>query len=72
MPHVPPTEVRIGGADRKNAPIIHGAKADVSAVVATICGDDPATADRCEARNGALGSITRRRNFWRVYTDSKS
>lgn len=37
--------------------------AEVSAAVAIICGGDPATADRYEARNSALLSIARRRNL---------
>lgn len=43
----------------------HVAAAKASAAIAIICGDDPATADRYEARNGVLGSIARRRDLSR-------
>jgi hypothetical protein len=39
--------------------------ADASAAVSIVCGDDPATADRYEARNDALRSIARRRDLAR-------
>ena len=37
--------------------------AEVSSAVAVVCGEDPATADRYEARNDALRSIARRRDL---------
>jgi len=47
---VPPSEVCVKSVERKNAPAVHADKAATSAV-AVVCGDDPATADRYEARN---------------------
>ena len=38
-------------------------RVDASSAVKVICGDDPATADRYEARNDALRSIARRRDL---------
>jgi len=38
-------------------------RVDASSAVKVVCGDDPATADRYEARNDALRSIARRRDL---------
>ncbi len=62
---VSPAEVRVNAKGQTCRPIPRQATAKASAAVATICGNDPATADRYETRNGALGSIARRRDLSR-------
>ena len=57
------TEVRVRAVERKHVSDHHVAGAKASAVVAIICGDDLATADRYEARSDALRSIARRRDL---------
>jgi len=59
----PPSEVRVRAVKSKEAPVAHVAGVAASAAVAVVCGDDPATADRYEARNDALRSIARRRDL---------
>ncbi len=64
VPHsIVPTEVRIKSVKQSHEHAPHTAIIKVSAAVAIICGNDPATADRYEARNDALRSIARRRNL---------
>ncbi len=58
---VMPTEVRVRAVGRKAEPLEQGAAAAASGTVAIVCGNG-ATADRYEARNGALRSIARRRD----------
>lgn len=70
MPPAPTTSVlrdtvRVRGVERKVSPDVQSVTTDVSAAVAIVCGDDPATADRYEARNDALRSIARRRDLSR-------
>ena len=55
-----PAEVRVKAVERKPEPSDHEV-VEVSAAVAIVCGDDPTTAGRYEARNDALRSIARRR-----------
>ena len=50
----------VEGKDEASAPFD---AAEVSSAVAVVCGADEATADRYEARNGALRSIARRRDL---------
>ena len=50
----------VEGKDEASAPFD---AAEVSSAVAVVCGEDPATADRYEARNDALRSIARRRDL---------
>ena len=58
---VPPAEVRVKAVKRNSvATNVVTAASDVSRAVAIICGKDSATADRYEARNGALRSLSRR------------
>ena len=60
---VHPAAVRVKAVGRKTIPVAHTAGVVASAAVAVVCGDDPATADRYEARNDALRSIARRRDL---------
>lgn len=62
---VQPAAVRVKGIGWKVLPADHVVTADVSVAVSIIRGDDPATADRYEARNDALRSIARRRDLAR-------
>ena len=48
--------------ERKLEPMDHEV-VEASSAVAIVCGADPTTADRYEARNDALRSIARRRNL---------
>ena len=57
-----PAEVRVKAVERKPEPSDHEV-IEASAAVAIVCGADSATADRYEARNDALRSIARRRDF---------
>ena len=57
-----PVEVRVKAVERKPEPSDHEV-VEASTVVAIVCGADPATADRYEARNDALRSIARRRDM---------
>lgn len=68
MPVVPtpPSEVRVKILKSKTQPVAHAAGVATSAAVVVVCGDDPATADRYEARNDALRSIARRRDLART------
>ena len=59
---VMPTEVRVKAVGRKAAPLEQGTVVAASDAVAIVCGNG-ATADRYEARNGALRSIARRRDL---------
>jgi len=52
-------EVRVKAVERKPEPSDHEV-VEASTAVAIVCGEDAATADRYEARNDALRSITRR------------
>ena len=58
-----PSEVRVRAVKSKAPPIAHTAGVAASRAVAIICGADEATADRYEARNGALRAIARRRDL---------
>ena len=58
-----PAEVRVKAVERKPEPVGWGEIATASDAVAIVCGMDKATADRYEARNGALRSIARRRDL---------
>ena len=58
-----PCAVRVKAVEGKDEAVAQLDAAEVSAAVAIICGDDPATADRYEARNNALLSIARRRDL---------
>jgi hypothetical protein len=55
-----PAEVRVKAVERKAEASGHEA-IEATAVVAIVCGEDKATANRYEVRNGALRSIARRR-----------
>ena len=55
-----PAEVRVKAVERKPEPLDHEV-VEASSAVAIVCGADPTTADRYEARNDALRSIERRR-----------
>lgn len=67
LPEVPvaqtPAEVRVKAVERKTEPEEQGEVTAASGVVAIVCGEDAATADRYEARNDALRSIARRRDL---------
>ena len=56
-----PAEVHVRAVKWNAAPLEQGAVAAASGTVAIVCGNG-ATADRYEARNGALRSIARRRD----------
>ena len=58
-----PHAVRVKAVEGKDEVAAQLDAVEVSAAVAIICGGDPATADRYEARNSALLSIARRRNL---------
>ena len=60
-----PAAVRVKGIGVKSLLAPQSVITDVSVAVAVVCGDDPATADRYEARNDALRSIARRRDLAR-------
>ena len=66
LPDVPvaasPAEVRVKAVERKPEPSDHEV-VEASSAVAIVCGADPTTADRYEARNDALRSIARRRDL---------
>ena len=59
-PNVPvaasPAEVRVKAVERKPEPMNHEV-VEASSAVAIVCGADPTTADRYEARNDALRSV---------------
>ena len=55
-------EVRVKAVERKPEPMDHEV-GEASSAVAIVCGADPTTADRYEARNDALRSIARRRDL---------
>ena len=57
-----PAEVRVKAVERKPEPSDHEV-VEASTTVAIVCGADPKTADRYEARNDALRSIARRRDL---------
>ena len=57
-----PAEVRVKAVERKPEPSDHEV-IEASSAVAIVCGADPTTADRYEARNDALRSIARRRDL---------
>ena len=57
-----PAEVRVKAVERKPEPMDHEV-IEASSAVAIVCGADPRTADRYEARNDALRSIARRRDL---------
>ena len=57
-----PAEVRVKAVERKPEPSDHEV-VEASTAVAIVCGADPTTADRYEARNDALRSIARRRDL---------
>ena len=57
-----PAEVRVKAVERKLEPMDHEV-VEASSAVAIVCGADPTTADRYEARNDALRSIVRRRDL---------
>ena len=63
-PEVPvaqtPADVRVKAVERKAELVEQGEIATASDAVAIVCGMDEATADRYEAQNAALRSITRR------------
>ena len=57
-----PAEVRVKAVERKPEPSDHEV-VEASTAVAIVCGADPTSADRYEARNDALRSIARRRDL---------
>ena len=57
-----PAEVRVKAVERKAEPMDHE-EVEASTAVAIVCGADPTTVDRYEARNDALRSIARRRDL---------
>ena len=57
-----PAEVRVKAVERKPEPMDYEV-VEASSAVAIVCGADPTTADRYEARNDALRSIARRRDL---------
>ena len=57
-----PAEVRVKAVERKPEPMDHEV-VEASSAVAIVCGADPTTADRYEARNDALRSFARRRDL---------
>ena len=57
-----PAEVRVKAVERKPEPMDHEV-VEASSAVAIVCGADPTTADRYEARNDTLRSIARRRDL---------
>ena len=59
---VSPAEVCVKAVERKPEPMDHEV-VEASSAVAIVCGADPTTADRYEARNDALRSIARRRDL---------
>ena len=65
-PEVPvaasPAEVRVKAVERKPEPMDHRV-VEATTAVAIVCGADPTTADRYEARNDALRLIARRRDL---------
>lgn len=67
LPDVPvaqtPAEVRVKAVERNPVAAVVTAAPDASRAVAIICGKDPATSNRYEARNDALRSIARRRDL---------
>ena len=64
LPEVPeaqaPAEVRVKAVERNPVAAVVTAAPDASRAVAIICGKDPATSNRYEARNDALRSLSRR------------
>ena len=58
-----PAEVRVKAVERNPVAAVVTAAPDASRAVAIICGKDPATSNRYEARNNALRSIARRRDL---------
>ena len=58
-----PAEVRVKAVERNPVAAVVTAAPDASRAVAIICGKDPATSNRYEARNDALRSIARRRDL---------
>ena len=67
LPEVPeaqaPAEVRVKAVERNPVAAVVTAAPDASRAVAIICGKDPATSNRYEARNDTLRSIARRRDL---------
>ena len=57
------SEVRVKAVEHNSAANVATAAPDASRAVAIICGKDPATSNRYEARNDALRSIARRRDL---------
>ncbi len=57
-----PAEVRVKAVDRKTE-TVEQENVTASGAVGIVCGEDAASAGRYEARNGALGSIARRRDL---------
>ena len=60
---IPPVVVDIKPVSPKATSVAEAYPGLVSAAIAAICGADPATADRYEARNDALRSIMRERHL---------
>ena len=60
---IPPAVVDIKPVSPKAMSVAEAYPGLVSAAIAAICGADPATADRYEARNDALRTIARNRNL---------
>ena len=58
-----PAEVRVKAVERNPVAAVVTAAPAASRAVAIICGKDPATSNRYEARNDALQSIARRRDL---------
>ena len=58
-----PAEVHVKAVERKPVAAVVTAAPDASRAVAIICGKDPATSNRYEARNDALRAIVRRRDL---------
>ena len=59
----PTAEVRVKAVERNPVAAVVTAAPDASRAVAIICGKDPATSNRYEARNDALRPIARRRDL---------
>ena len=58
-----PLEVHVKSVERNPTANIATAALDTSRAVSIVCGNDSATSNRYEARNGALRSIARRRDL---------
>ncbi len=60
---VPPATVSVKSVFPKATSVSEAAPVVVSTAIAAVCGADPATSDRYEARNDALRAIARNRNL---------